>query len=495
MALGLAFPAQARAAAVPRPNVIFILIDDLGYGDLGCYGNSKARTPNIDRLADKGVRFTQFYVNAPICSPSRVALTTGQYPGRHRIGSFIASRGENKRRGMNHWLGTDAPTLARLLQASGYRTAHIGKWHMGGGRDVGEAPLISEYGFDHSLTQFEGLGDRLLCTFDTLFPNQPNRAHPLANDSAKLGRGKVEFVKRAEITPRFVEASIEFVRASRDAKQPFYLNLWPDDVHSPHEPSPASRRDGSKEAMYRGVVEELDTALAPLLDLVRSDEQLKRNTLIILASDNGHDADTHNAAGLRGNKGTLYEGGIRAPLIVWWPGGQAGAATGAPPGAQGASRAKSVNDRSVIAGFDLPPTVLSLANVQTPVGVSFDGMERADAFKGVAPEKPRGSPIFWVRPPDRPGLGGMLPDLAVRDGRWKLLIEADGSRAELFDVVADPNEKSNLADSHGEVVKDLSAKLEQWRQSMPQPLLPATAPPAPAKTPRIGELIPDLQSQ
>lgn len=152
---------QARAKS-KRPNVIVVLVDDLGYADFSSYGNTRVKTENIDRLAAEGLRFAQYYVNSPICSPSRTALTTGQYPARWRITSYIDNREMNRRRGMRQFLDPAAPTLARFLSGAGYRTGHFGKWHMGGGRDVGEAPLITEYGFDASLTQFEGLGDRIL---------------------------------------------------------------------------------------------------------------------------------------------------------------------------------------------------------------------------------------------------------------------------------------------------------------------------------------------
>ncbi|MGH8017948.1 MAG: sulfatase family protein, partial [Opitutaceae bacterium] len=164
--------AAAPASGESQPNFIFVLADDMGYGDLACYGNHGLNTPNLDRLAAEGLRIAQFYVNAPICSPSRVAYTTGQYPHRWNITSFLASRAANARRGMEDWLDPSAPTLARMLHEAGYRTGHFGKWHMGGQRDVGDAPLITAYGFDRSLTQFEGLGDRVLPVFSR--PMSPN---------------------------------------------------------------------------------------------------------------------------------------------------------------------------------------------------------------------------------------------------------------------------------------------------------------------------------
>lgn len=139
------------AIAADRPNFVFVFIDDMGYGDLSCYGNTDVSTPNIDRLASEGIRFEQFYVASPICSPSRVGITTGQYPARHMIHSYLNSRKLNRERGMRDFLDPAAPAIARAFRDAGYATAHFGKWHMGGGRDVDDAPLPQAYGFDESL--------------------------------------------------------------------------------------------------------------------------------------------------------------------------------------------------------------------------------------------------------------------------------------------------------------------------------------------------------
>ena len=169
-----------------RPNIVFIFIDDMGYGDLSVTGNKDVQTANIDRLAAEGLLLEQFYVNSPICSPSRVAITTGQYPARHLINSYLNNRERNRERGMADFLDPKAPAVARAFQQAGYATAHFGKWHMGGGRDVGDAPLPQAYGFDESLTSFEGLGDRIL---------PPGG---LAEQSAKLGRGKITHTPEAQ---------------------------------------------------------------------------------------------------------------------------------------------------------------------------------------------------------------------------------------------------------------------------------------------------------
>ena len=156
-----------------RPNVILVFIDDMGWGDFSCFGNEAAQTPEIDRMAKEGVRFEQFYVNSPICSPSRTAISTGQYPQRWKITSYLSNRNHNEQRGMAQWLDPKAPMLARSLKKSGYATGHFGKWHMGGQRNVDDAPPITDYGFDASLTNFEGMGPKLLPL--TLKPGQDHK--------------------------------------------------------------------------------------------------------------------------------------------------------------------------------------------------------------------------------------------------------------------------------------------------------------------------------
>ncbi|HEU4751479.1 MAG TPA: sulfatase-like hydrolase/transferase, partial [Armatimonadota bacterium] len=263
-ALLLALTAAARAADPPRrPNLLLVLVDDLGYADFSCYGGGEPKTESIDRLAAEGLRFRQFYVNSPICSPSRTALTTGQYPARWRITSYIDNRELNRRRGMAQFLDPKAPSLARSLHEAGYRTGHFGKWHMGGGRDVGDAPLISEYGFDASLTQFEGLGDRVLPLLDA-HDGTPAPKMPLGIASEKLGRGKVTWVDRCQVTRAFVDRALEFINQSEADGRPFYVNVWPDDVHSPFFPPAALRGGGSKRALYEGALVNMDAQLAPL---------------------------------------------------------------------------------------------------------------------------------------------------------------------------------------------------------------------------------------
>ena len=441
----LVFAATSGTAA--RPNFIFVLIDDMGYGDLSCYGNQRVRTENLDRLAREGIRFTQFYVAAPICSPSRTALMTGQFPARWRITSFLANRKANTERGMAQWLDPAAPTVSRALRQAGYATGHFGKWHMGGQRDVGDAPLIGDYGFDQSLTQFEGLGDRILPLLVTA--NGTNR-YALGSDT--LGRGQITWMDRSKVTGAFVERAIEFIR--KQEGKPFYVNVWPDDVHSPFYPPSALRGDGTKKELYLGVTRAMDEQLGPLFDYVRSQPRLRTNTIIIVASDNGPEPGTGSAGSFRGHKGNLYEGGVREPFITWAPGFMSETARG------------TVNDQTVIGAVDLFPSLLKLAGV-SPEEVSFDGEDMSAAFLG-RKQTPRTRPLFWIRPPDRPGENGdRWPDLSMREENWKLLLMEDGTGAQLYDLAKDPGEKNNLAAQNPKIAERLSRRLIDWRRSLP----------------------------
>ncbi len=245
----------------------------MGWGDFSCFGNELAETPHVGRLAREGIRFEQFYVNSPICSSSRTAISTGQYPQRWRITSYLAHRKQNEKRGMAQWLDPKAPMLARSLKKAGYATGHFGKWHMGGQRDVDDAPAITEYGFDLSLTNFEGMGPKLLPL--TLKPGQDEPGR-IWDKAERLGKG-YRWMLRSEITGGFVDEAIPFIKKAAEAKKPFYVNLWPDDVHSPFWPPVEKWRDG-KRGLYLSVLEEMDRQLGKLFDLIRDNERLRNNT-------------------------------------------------------------------------------------------------------------------------------------------------------------------------------------------------------------------------
>ena len=343
--------------------------------------------------------------------------------------------------------------LARFLRDAGYATGHFGKWHMGGQRDVGEAPLITEYGFEASLTNFEGLGPRVLPLLDAR-DGTPPRKHALGSDN--LGRGEITWKDRADVTMSFVAAAREFIGRATESGKPFYVNLWPDDVHSPFFPVAAQRGDGSKQTLYHAVLESMDAQLGVLFDEIRARPQLRDNTLILVCSDNGPEPGAGSAGVLRGSKGMLYEGGVRSPLVVWGPGLIA------------AARAGSVNRDSVFGTIDLAPTLLALAGVRPPAGADFDGVALPEVVLGES-KASRSRPLFFRRPPDRGTFSGVenLPDLAVREGRWKLLCEYDGSRVELYDLAADLAERNNVATAHPAEVARLQQAVLAWHRSLP----------------------------
>jgi arylsulfatase A-like enzyme len=444
-----------RAAAAPRqPNVILILADDLGYGDLSSYG-CEIKTPNLDRLASQGVRFTQAYVASPVCSPSRVGITTGQYPARHLINSYLDTRQRNREQGMRDFLDPKAPSISRAFQQAGYTTAHFGKWHMGGGRDVGDAPPPTAYGFDESFTSFEGLGDRVLWS------------DRLSQMSEKLGNGRIIHGTKTETSELFVNRSIDFVRRNRT--RPFYLQLWPNDVHDPFEPKPElmakySRFSANKYLQqFYAVLDEMDRQIGRLIDAV--DEQgIANDTMIVFIGDNGPTAwpryykegiePPGSTGGLRGRKWSLYEGGIREPLIV--------RQTGRVP-------AGKVDNRSVICSVDIFPTLCRLAGVSAP-SVKFDGQDVSDAFLG-RPRKSR-SDLYWEYGRDEtyqyPGKRwDRSPNCAIRSGNWKALVNADGSGLELYNLDRSPVERENLAPKEPKRARELSEKVLAWRRSLP----------------------------
>jgi len=442
---------QAAAAAAAKPNIILVFIDDMGWADFSCFGNEDAQTPNIDRLAREGIAFEQFYVNSPICSPSRVAISTGQYPQRWRITSYLAHRRLNRRRGMAQWLDPAAPMLARTLKQAGYATGHFGKWHMGGQRDVANAPPISRYGFDRSLTNFEGMGPKLLPL--TMKPGwkKPGR---IWEKAVRLG-GPITWMQRSKITGGFVDAAVKFIDGAEADGRPFYINLWPDDVHSPFFP-PVKKWGETQRDLYLAVLEEMDRQLGPLLDRVRRSQKLRDHTLILVCSDNGHQPGAGRAGPLRGCKTTLYEGGVRSPLVVWGPGLTAKDAIG------------TRNKASVFAAFDLVPSLVKLAGAKEPPGASYDGEQLLSVLLGKS-NASRRAPIFFSRPPDRKNFYGLknLPDLAVRDGRWKLLCDYDGSRRELYDMAQDVGEQNNLAQAKPAIAAELAKSAVNWWQRMP----------------------------
>lgn len=450
----LLFVGLSAAAFAAKPNVVMIFIDDMGYGDIGVYGNTEVPTPNMDRLAREGRRFTNFYVNSPICSPSRVALNTGIYPQRERIHSFFNNRASHKQRKMPDYLNPDRFTYARMLKANGYATAHFGKWHMGGGRDVGDAPLPRAYGYEESLVSFEGLGDRIIWS-----------RKGLQGKSMKLGRGELIELPKHKTTETYVDRAIDFMGRNKD--RPFLVNVFPNDVHDGHEPSQQQlakwkgRGRGEYDERFFAVLDEMDRQIGRLLKAI-DETGLAENTIVILTSDNGptdwkryYDAKVEPpgyTGPFFGRKWSLYEGGIRMPFMIRWP---------------AKIKAGTVDESTVMCAVDLLPSLGTLTGSGIPAGTELDGSDMSAALLG----KPMArKPVFWEYgtygsiDPGRPE--HISPKLAMRDGDWKLLMNQDGSELKLFNLKEDKGETTNMAKQHPEKVQAMKPQLAGWWKEM-----------------------------
>lgn len=261
-----------------------------------------------------------------------------------------------------------------------------------------------------------------------------------------------QWMLRSKITGGFVNGATAFIEEARRAQQPFYINLWPDDVHSPFWPPVEQWADG-KRGLYHAVLQKMDLQLGKLFDLIRNDRQLRENTLILVCSDNGPEQGAGSAGPFRGFKTQLYEGGVRSSLIVWGPGI--------------VDQRNHVDRNSVFSAMDLVPTLLTITGTPQPVGVEFDGESLPEVVTGKGGS--RRAPIFFRRPPDRDSYYGAddLPDLAMREGKWKLLCEYDGADPQFYDLANDRGETTNLADRHPQVVAHMTEALLQWHQSLP----------------------------
>jgi len=471
-ALAIAAPGTALAQSAPVPvvapkpaaqqqcpNILFVLVDDMGFADLSIMGDRKIQTPNIDRLANEGVLLTHFYDAAPICSPSRAGFFTGRFPAEVGFVTFINDRASNAALGQADWLDPKVPNLARTLHDAGYATGHFGKWHMGGGRDVGNAPWPTAYGFDEAFTTFEGLGPRVLVS---------DEERNLADRSAALGQGPFFYERKTNLTQLYADKTLEFVSKHRDA--PWFVQLWLNDVHDPWAPDDNSLHEvqgkgkDADDDRYLATIVKMDRTLGNLVDRLK-DMGETDNTLIVITSDNGPSAlqrYSKNGAtppgsvlNLRGRKGSLYEGGIRQPLILWWP---------------GHARAGVRDETTVAQGVDLLPTLAAIAGAKSVAGGAGVDLSRVLAGTPVT-ARPQ---LFWAfgmpgaaRQPGGPANPhDVAPPLAVRDGKWKLLARPDGGDVQLYDLEADPGEAVNLAAEQPKIRDKLLDALRGWASGL-----------------------------
>jgi len=432
-----ATPLLAQESGHSRPNIIFVLADDLGYGDLGCYGQTRIETPHLNRLASEGMRFTSAYAGSTVCAPSRCSLMTGYHTGHAR------TRGNKP---IDLPLRPSDVTVTELLKQGGYRTALFGKWSLG---QLGSTGYPTRKGFDEWFGYFSQLHAH------NYYPE-----HLLSNETSYLCRGNLGTQRREYAPDLFTERAIEFLNRQR-AQQPFFLHVCYTQPHANNEmgrdtgngmqvPSdaPYSGKDWPQvEKNFAAVVTRLDSDVGRLMNTLK-ETGLDGNTLVVFASDNGpHREGGHNpsffesSGPLRGIKRDLSEGGIRVPAIMRWP---------------GTIRAGSVSDFPW-AFWDFLPTAAELAGVPAPAGI--DGQSILPALRGDT-QKPH-EYLYWEF--HESGF-----DQAVRAGNWKGLRKGPQGPLELYDLSADLGERHNLAASNPEVVKRLEAILARARTEDPE---------------------------
>jgi arylsulfatase A-like enzyme len=427
------------------PNVVLIVIDDLGWADLGCYGSTFHKTPQLDKLAKEGLRFTDAYAACPVCSPTRAAIMTGKWPARLNLTDWLPGRGDMPSQKLlkpkiEQQLPHAEVTIAERLREKGYRTASIGKWHLGG---AGFGPETQ--GFELNIAGDAG-------------GSPPGFFAPFVRENAKgkaAGRnlkGLEEAPDGSYLTDLLTDAAVNFIEKNR--AEPFFLYLPHYTVHIPLQAKeeivkkyPADPKFSGKQnsSVYAAMLESLDDGIGRIM--AKLDKlKLGDNTLVIFTSDNGglatlegpHTPATSNAP-LREGKGYLYEGGIRVPLLMRWPRG-----------------IKAGIDSQPTSSVDLLPTILDHCGFARPTDV--DGQSFSPAMHPEAlPEKS----LFWHYP-HYSNQGGK-PGAAVRSGRWKLIEFYEDGRLELFDLTSDMRENRNLVVQHPQVVIDLSKKLTDWR--------------------------------
>lgn len=400
----------ARAGEAKRPNVVIVLADDLGWGDLGCYGNPVIQTPHLDAFAKQGMRFTQCYSAGSVCSPSRSAILTGRTPYRNGVFTWIPE-------GRDIYLRTSEVTLPTLLRRAGYATCHVGKWHLNGLFNSAKQPQPGDHGYDWWLG------------------TQNNAAPSHKNPNNFVRNGKAVGPLDGYSAPLVVDEAVRWLTKERDAKKPFFLSVCTHEPHLPIESDPAFQglypklvKEQPDVAQHHGNVTQLDAAFGKLMRTL-AELGLAENTLVVFTSDNGPEGQGNNGrtrgstGGLRGRKRSLYQGGIRVPGIMRWA---------------GQIPAGSTSEQPII-GSDLFVSVLKATGVEPPKDRVLDGTDVAPAWK----QQPidRKIPMYW-----RYHGAGKL-QIAIRDGDWNLLATPDLKTFELYDLKKDPTQTRDLVET------------------------------------------------
>ena len=430
----LALLAPAAAQAERPPNIVFILADDLGWTDVGCQGSTYYETPAIDRLASQGLRLTQ-YLHCQNCAPTRAALMSGQYPPRTGVYTVdTLERGDAKDRKMEvpkneTNLPLDRTTVAQALKSAGYATGMFGKWHLGqqGAYHPGKR------GFDEAIVS---MGRH----FD--FVTTP----------------KVDVPKGAYLADWLTDRAVEFLEKSRE--KPFFLYLPHFGVHSPHQAKPEliekykgkAPVGGHKNPIYAAMIESVDQSVGRVL--AKLDElKLAEKTIVIFSSDNGGVGTITDNAPLRGAKGMLYEGGVRVPFIIRWP---------------GVVKPGTTSDEAAV-HVDLYPTFCEIAGAKRPEKQVLDGVSLLPLFKDASAKLGRDA-IYYHFPGylegGGPGQWRTTPVGTIRRGDWKLLEFFEDGRVELYNLKDDLGEKKDLAAAMPEKARELREKLSAWRREL-----------------------------
>ena len=445
--------------ATERPNVIIILADDLGYGDLGCFGHAKFKTPNIDRMATQGAKLTHFYSSAPYCAPSRVSLQTGRYQFRTGLTSNPVPRADTAHEHDNDELGmnVDEVTIGDSFQRSGYRTIHIGKWHLGHQK--------RHHPMRHGYHEYYGI----------LYSNDMHRVELLEGEKV------VEYpLVQATLTRRYTERAEKFIETNKD--RPFFLYL----AHAmPHKPLACSEefyKQGGDRGLYGDVIAELDWSVGRVLAKVK-ELGLDEKTLVYFTSDNGpwYGGST---GGLRGMKSRTFEGGLRVPLIARWPGKIPSGHVSAEPAIMmdlftttlNAANVPLPNDRN-IDGKDIFP--LFTSDAKSPHEVLF-GMRRMKLFSARSGKwrlhvrAPYQDRVWrpdeeWIDPRAPDGVRLIAPFEQAHPSQYPGLLTGDPVKGlTLFNLETDPGEQRNVAAENPEVVKRLKALCDEFVTQFPK---------------------------
>jgi arylsulfatase A-like enzyme len=425
--------AQPAGQKTDRPNVLLIMMDDIGYGDIGSYGVSDAKTPNLDRLAGEGVRLTDAYANGPVCTPTRAALITGRYQQRVGLEGALTDTQADHERGLPA-AGTSLPAL---LRKNGYVTGLVGKWHLGSKPEFGP----NAHGFDEFFGFLGGAHDYY--------------RHTRADGTSDLYENSTPVSTTTYLTDEITQRAVRFI--DRHAARPFFLEVAYNAVHWPFQPPdlPVSdpRRDGNRPLRqmpdsphpatrgdYVRMLERADDGVGAILAALER-SGVAQNTLVIFTNDNGGEWLSRNAP-LHHRKGTIWEGGIRVPLILRWPGRLPRGAT----------------SKQVAITLDLTASILAATGTAVPAEYRPEGIDILPSLARQVPLIER--QLFWrILRPER-------TQKAARSGRWKLL--ADGGVYLLFDLDDDPGERHDLAAEHRDRVVTIKALLTAWEADVDQ---------------------------